>query len=122
MHPFSTDRRRGPRTSARSSDPAGHIATNESLVGRRGQALWCDPDDDAAEPAWYDITIVTHRPGNRVKYNFVMHFDDGTVEKVQLPDVEGTVVLGDEVVDRCTCERCACCGGEGVALPVRERR
>ena len=33
-----------------------------------------------------------------MKYNFVMHFDDGTVEKVSLPDEEGTVVIGDELV------------------------
>lgn len=92
-----------------------------TVVGRRGKALWCDPDDEDAEPEWYSITIVTFRPGRRVKYNFVMHFDDGTSERIALPDEEGTVVLGDERVDRCTCERCSCCDEEGVALPLPDR-
>ena len=48
-----------------------------------------------------------------MKYNFVMHFDDGTAEKIALPDEDGTVVLGDEVVERCTYEHCACAEAEG---------
>ena len=94
---------------------------DETAVGRRGKALWCDPCDEDAEPEWYGATLVTYRPGRRVKYNFIMHFDDGTPEKIRevaLPDAEGTVLLGDEVVDRCTCERCTCAEPEGRALPL----
>jgi hypothetical protein len=93
-----------------------------TFVGRRGKALWCDPDDDEAEPEWYSMTLVTHRPGGRVKYNFVMHFDDGTREKIALPDADGTVVLGDEVVERCACERCACAEPLGRALPLPDEQ
>ena len=46
-----------------------------------------------------------------------MHFDDGTREKIALPDADGTVVLGDEAV-----ERCACAEPEGRALPLPDEQ
>ena len=51
-----------------------------------------------------------------------MHFDDGTREKIALPDADGTVVLGDEVVERCACERCACAEPLGRALPLPDEQ
>ena len=69
------------------------------------QALWCDPDEEDAVPAWYWCTIVTFRPGRRVKYNYIMHFDDGTAEKIALPDEEGTIEIRDDAVEMCTCDR-----------------
>ena len=55
-------------------------------------------------------------------YNFIMHFADGTPERIALPDEDGTVVLSDEVVERCTCERCACVEAEGRELPLPEHK
>ena len=51
-----------------------------------------------------------------------MHFADGTKERIELPDVEGTVVLGDEVVERCICESCTCAEAEGRRLPLPDHR
>ena len=82
------------------------LKLDETLVGRRVQALWCDdPDEEDAVPAWYWCTIVTFRPGRRVKYNYIMHFDDGTAEKIALPDEEGTIEIRDDAVEMCTCDR-----------------
>ena len=94
------------------------LKLDETLVGRRVQALWCDPDEEDAVPAWYWCTIVTFRPGRRVKYNYIMHFDDGTAEKIALPDEEGTIEIRDDAVEMCTCDRCRCAGSEGVKLPI----
>ena len=44
------------------------------------------------------------------------------VEKIALPDVDGTVVFGDEVVERCANERCACAQPEGRALPLPDEQ
>ena len=96
------------------------LKLDETLVGRRVQALWCDPDDEDATPEWYWCTIVTFRPGRRVKYNYIMHFDDGTAEKIALPDEEGTIEIRDDVVEMCTCDRCCCAGSEGVKLPISD--
>ena len=43
-------------------------------------------------------------------------------EKVWLPDADGTIVIGDEVFDRCTCERCVCAEPDGRPLPLPEAR
>ena len=47
---------------------------------------------------------------------FVMHFDDGADDLVQLPDE--TVCLLEERVERCTCERCISYSDDGCALPL----
>ena len=57
-----------------------------------------------------------YRAGTRVKYRFLLHFDDGTPELVQLPD--DSVQLLEESVARCTCERCAAAYEEGRDLPL----
>ena len=64
--------------------------------------------------------MVTFRPGARVKYRCIMHFDDGTREKVALPD-EG-VLLSHERVERCSCERCSCVEAAGRLLPLPDAR
>ena len=51
-----------------------------------------------------------------------LHFDDGMAEKVWLNDADGTIVIGDEVFDRCTCERCVCAKPDGRPLPLPEAR
>ena len=47
--------------------------------------------------------MVQYRSAPRIKYRFVLHFDDGTAEMVSLPDE--TVKLLEQRVERCTCER-----------------
>ena len=49
-----------------------------------------------------------------------MHFGDGTDEKIALPNDDGTVVLGDEVVERCRPASAAtvCCDDQGLHLPL----
>ena len=78
--------------------------------------MWGDPDEDPPRFEWYNCTVVKFRAGPRVKYRFVLHFDDGADDLVQLPD--DTVVLLADTVDRCTCERCTCSDDAGRALPL----
>ena len=93
------------------------MALDSSLVGRRVEALWADPDDESTTPQWYLGTIVTFRPPPVRKWKFVMHFDDGQEELISLPD--DSVRFLPEVVDRCRCVRCSCCAEEdGRALPL----
>ena len=80
------------------------------------RALWGDPDEEPPTFEWYDATIVKYRSGPRVKYRFLMHFDDGADDLVQLPDE--TVHLLEERVERCTCERCMSYADAGRPLPL----
>ena len=87
-----------------------------TLVGRRVLALWGDSDEEPPRFEWFGATIVKFRAGPRIQYRFVMHFDDGATELVQLPDE--TVQILDETVSLCTCERCVTCEDAGRTLPL----
>ena len=90
-------------------------ALDDSLVGRRVEALWADPDDESSEPQWFLGTIVTFRPRAK-KWKFVLHFDDGQDELISLPD--DSVRFLPELVHCCRCERCRCTEEDGRALPL----
>jgi len=82
------------------ANPAPQPAFDATLVGRRVLALWGDSDEEPPRFEWFGATIVNFRAGPRITYRFVMHFDDGTTELVQLPDE--TVQILDETVSLCT--------------------
>ena len=59
--------------------PAPATAFDATLVGRKAEALWGDPDDEEAGQEWYACTVVAYRP-RATKWKFVIHFskDDET--------------------------------------------
>ena len=95
------------------------LVLDASLVGRRVLALWGDPDDTPPSFSWYPATIVKYRTGSRVKYKYLLHFDDGADDLVQLDDEDlKSIKVLDERVERCTCDKCTAIDEAGRALPL----
>ena len=73
-------------------DSSGAIKYDGSLVGRRCTALWSPPDDGSgsgseSEEGYYAATVVAFNSRCSEKIGrFLLHFDDGQRERVELPD------------------------------------
>ena len=87
-------------------------------VGRRCSVLVGDADEDGS--GYYMATVVKHFKRSReAGVTHLLHFDDGDIEKVGLPDDE-TIQFLDEVprVTRCVCARCVLREQSGRELPL----
>ena len=101
----------------------GTLKYDGSLVGRRCTALWSPPDGENGEEGYYAATIVAynHRAAEH-KGRFLLHFDDGQRERVQVPDE--TIRIMTNSAAACYCKDSpggikGCCQGvfESEALP-----
>ena len=91
------------------------LTYDASLVGRRCTALWSPPDGEAGDEGYYAATVVAFNGRCAAhKGRFLLHFDDGQRERVQLPD--DTVRIMTACVSVCRCKRSpggavGCCEG-----------
>ena len=85
-------------------------------VGRRCLVLV----GEDAEATHYPATVVRHfKKSKEAGVTHLLHFDDGDIEKVGLPDAETIHFLDEEpCVTRCVCVRCVMREPSGRELPV----
>ena len=86
-------------------------------VGRRCLVLVGEHD----EAAHYPATVVKHfKKSKEVGVTHLLHFDDGELEKVGLPDDTGTIHFCEDTpcVSRCSCVRCVLRDASGRELPL----
>ena len=98
------------------------IKYDNSLVGRRCTALWSPPEGEDDSEGYYAATVVAYNPrAHANKGRFLLHFDDGQRERVDLP--EETIRLMTVSVAACRCkdspgESQGCMHGPGGGQPL----
>ena len=78
------------------------VRSFESLVGRRCTA-YCEPDEgEDWEPGYYPATIVAFNPRASADIGrYLLHFDDGQRERIDVPDDTVRIMTMRTSVCRC---------------------
>ena len=93
------------------------ITYDETLVGRRCTAFWSPPEGEKGEEGYYAATVVAYNSlCSALLGRWLLHFDDGQRERVDLPDE--TVRIMTTYVAVCKCQnspggQLGCCQAAG---------
>ena len=86
--------------------------------------MWSPPSGEEGDEGYYTCTIVAYNPRCVAhKGRFLLHFDDGVRERVDLPDETVRIMTAESRVTVCRCRdspggQPGCCKGAGGSQPL----